>query len=235
MCFSAEASFAVGAALLPAGIYCTAVAARRRPAYLPLAVIPIVFSFQQFAEGLVWVGLGTEDAPLVRASSLVFLAVALAFWPFWVPFSVLFIEGRRGVRRCLAAAALLGLALGCGLYVPLALNADEWLTVDEVYHSIRYNLRGLPAFEVAPHAWWDAGYAAVALAPLFIASPDRRFTVFGMMVAASAAVSLFAFWYAFVSVWCFFVAILSSQLCYIFSRLGGPADGPPPGGAATGE
>jgi hypothetical protein len=42
MCFSAEASFAAGAALLPAGIYCTSVAARKRPAYLPLAVIPIV-------------------------------------------------------------------------------------------------------------------------------------------------------------------------------------------------
>jgi Family of unknown function (DUF6629) len=233
MCFSAEASFAVGAALLPAGIYCTTVAVRRRPSYLPLAIVPLVFSFQQVAEGLVWVGLGRGDDSLVRTSSLMFLATALAFWPFWVPFSVLVMEGRRRVRQCLAVGALVGLAFGCALFVPLALNTDEWLKVGEVYHSIRYNLMGLPAFEIAPHSWWDGGYAVIVLTPLFIVSPDRRFTLFSVMVAASAALSLFAFWYAFVSVWCFFAAVLSLQLCYIFYKLVGPCNGPTFSGAAS--
>ena len=225
MCFSAEASFAVGAALLPAGIYCTRAAVRKRPAHLPLAVIPLVFSFQQFAEGLVWVGLAQDRPALVIASSLSFLAAALVFWPFWAPFCVLFLEGRAGIKWCLGLGALLGLVFGCALYLPLALNTDEWLKVGVVYHSIRYNLKGLPAFGLAPHEWWDAGYGVLVLSPLFVASPDRRFTVFCILLAVSAAVSLFAFWYAFVSVWCFFAAILSLQLCYIFYKLGEPRDG----------
>jgi hypothetical protein len=69
MCFSAEASFAAGAALLPAGAYCTSVAARKRPPYLPLAVIPVVFSFQQFAEGLVWVGLAQQEPEIDTAEA----------------------------------------------------------------------------------------------------------------------------------------------------------------------
>jgi hypothetical protein len=219
MCFSAEVSFTVAAVLLPAGVYCTSVAAKKRPACLPLAVIPIVFSLQQFAEGLVWVGLARDDARLVRASSLAFLAAALGFWPFWVPFSMLFLENRKWVRRCLAAGALLGLALGCALYVPLMLNPEGWLRVGVVYHSIRYNPEGLPVFALADHSWWDAGYAALVLSPFFIASPDARFAAFRVLLAGSAAVSFFVFRYAFVSVWCFFAALLSAQLCWAFSAL----------------
>src|SRR5438093_8369040 len=103
MCFSAEVSFTVAAVLLPAGVYCTSVAARKRPACLPLAIIPIVLSLQQFAEGQVWVGLARGENALVRVSSLAFLAAALGFWPFWVPFSMLFLENRRWVRWCLGA------------------------------------------------------------------------------------------------------------------------------------
>src|SRR5262249_14012472 len=74
MCFSAGATFAAGPPLLPAGLYCTRVAARGRPAYLPLALVPVVFSLQQFAEGFVWVGLAWGDDALVRAAALAFLA-----------------------------------------------------------------------------------------------------------------------------------------------------------------
>src|SRR5262245_848005 len=126
MCFSAQASFAAGAALLPAGLYCVGVAVRKRRTALPLAVVPLIFSFQQFCEGLVWVGLDSGDTALVRAASLAFLAVALGFWPFWAPLSVWCLEDRRRVRQYLGAAALLGLGLGCTLYLPMVLDTDEW-------------------------------------------------------------------------------------------------------------
>jgi hypothetical protein len=220
MCFSAEASFAAAAVLLPAGAYCTAVAARRRPAYLPLAVVPLVFSFQQSAEGLVWVGLARGDPALVRAASLAFLAVALGFWPFWVPLSLLPLSGRGKARWGLGAGSAFGLALGCALFVPLARDAGGWLDVTVVHHSIRYTPGGLPAFAAAPHEVWDAAYGAAVFVPFFVTPAVARLVAFRVLLAASAAASLLVFRHAFVSVWCFFAAVLSAQLCYTFARLG---------------
>ncbi len=218
MCFCAEASFAAGSILLSAGVYCTRVAIRDQPTQLPLAVVPLLFSFQQFAEGFVWIGLTRENEALVTAGSLGFLAVALGLWPFWVSFSLLFLERRSGARQLLGASALAGLVFGCLLYVPLALNTGEWLKVGLAGHSIRYNLFGLPVFEVIPHEWWDVGYGALVLLPLLLASADARFLVFFLLLAAAGAISLFVYRNVFVSVWCYFAAILSLQLCCLFSR-----------------
>jgi conjugal transfer/entry exclusion protein len=52
MCFSAGASFGLGAGLLAAGAYCVPVSARRDQAWLPLALTPVLFGVQQIAEGL---------------------------------------------------------------------------------------------------------------------------------------------------------------------------------------
>jgi hypothetical protein len=220
MCFSAEASFAAASALLPAGGYCVGVAARKRPDHLPLAVVPLLFGLQQFCEGLVWVGLERGDPSLVRASSLAFLAVALGVWPFWVSLSVLPLEGRTEARRFLKASAVAGLALGCALYLPMALDADKWLRVSVTQHSITYNPMGLPAFQLLAHEYWDAAYGTLVLAPLFVAPLGGGFAVFRTLLVVSIAVTFLVFHHAFVSVWCFFAAVLSLQLCFTFFRLG---------------
>ncbi len=223
MCFSAEASFGASAVLLPAGIYCIGAAVRTRAAYLPLAAIPLAFSVQQFAEGLVWVGLGRGDQGLVTASALAFLFFALAFWPLWLPFSLAFTEDRRGPRAVLAVGAVLGLALGAVLYGPLAWNADEWLEVVATHHSLQYRIDPR-AFEVIPEEWWQLLYLVTVFSPA-IATPDRRLLGFGVLLGVSAVVSYLVFRYAFVSVWCFFAAVLSAQLCYSFFRMGDSPDG----------
>src|SRR5208283_1631826 len=99
MCFSAPASFGASAALVPAGIYCARTAVRKHLAgLLPLAVVPLVLSVQQFCEGLVWVGVGQQDATLVRNASVAYLFIAIAFWPFWTPLSLLFTERRKWAK-----------------------------------------------------------------------------------------------------------------------------------------
>jgi hypothetical protein len=69
-------------------------AMQKRRAYLPFAVIPVVFSIQQVSEGLVWIGIRHNDPALITPAALAFLFFALCFWPFWVPFGVLFLESR---------------------------------------------------------------------------------------------------------------------------------------------
>jgi hypothetical protein len=129
MCFSAEASLATGAALIPAGVYCLSAARRKDRAYLALAAVPLLFGVQQICEAAVWVGLGRGDEALGKHASLGFLFFAVAFWPAWVPLSAAALERRPAKRRLFGALAVLGLALGALCYVPAAVNFGEWVEV----------------------------------------------------------------------------------------------------------
>src|SRR6187200_2709119 len=110
MCFSAEASLAAAAVLVPAGGYATAVAWRRDRRYLPVAVTPLLFGAQQVCEAGVWLWL--ERGGPVRPAALAFLFFAFAVWPFWIPLSAAAIEPRGPKRRALLAAAGVGLTVG---------------------------------------------------------------------------------------------------------------------------
>lgn len=62
MCFSAEASFAAAALLVPAGAIGIRRAYQSDRRYLAFAALPVYFGLQQLFEGLVWTGgrLGNE-------------------------------------------------------------------------------------------------------------------------------------------------------------------------------
>jgi hypothetical protein len=122
MCFSAEASFASAAALVPVGAYCVRCAIRKNLRFLPLGLTPVAFGAQQAAEGGVWLGLRHGDATGVERMAIVFLFFALAFWPFWIPFSLLFLEGGR---------------LGRGLLAGLTAASLIWLWLYALWPSIR--------------------------------------------------------------------------------------------------
>jgi hypothetical protein len=59
--------------------------------------------------------------------------------------------------------------------------------------------------------------------PLALSSQGGGFP-FGGLLLLTAVVSHFAFSYAFVSVWCFFAAVLALSLCVLFYRM--PANTP---------
>jgi len=218
MCFSAQASFTTSAALLPAGIYCIRRAVSDDLNYLPLSIIPAVFGVQQFCEGLVWVGLGRGDPLLARVASLAFLFFALVFWPFWIALSTRFIETRPSVKQGLGFLAAAAFALSLLIYVPLAVHAPEWLHSGILYHSIRYEFELPSAFRAIPMVAWQLAYLAVVITPLLVTG-NRKFRIFGVLVLASAGLSHAAFWYAYISVWCAFSAVLSAWLCYMFYAL----------------
>ena len=110
MCFSAGASVATSAVLLPAGVYCVRRAATGATKdYLPLSAVPALFGAQQFFEGLVWLGLERGDADPTRAGALSFLLFAIVFWPFWIPFCSMFLEKRKRIRIGLGLVAFAAL------------------------------------------------------------------------------------------------------------------------------
>ncbi len=223
MCFSPQASFAAGAALLPAGIYCTQAAIRKDPRSIPLALVPIAFGVQQISEGFVWLGLNQDDPLLLQQSSVIFLFFAIAFWPCWIPLSLMIPETRRRQKSILALLAAVGLAW-LWLYLPVAANPEKWLSTEVMHHSIRYTVGDVPGFAWAPRTVWRIGYLLIISGSLALgrfSSGDSRWANIsgGLLVAGLFAISYGLYWYAFLSVWCFFAAILSLLLCGSFYRM----------------
>jgi hypothetical protein len=218
MCFSAEASFAAGTVLLPAGAYCLYAAARKRPNSLPLAAVPVFFAVQQAAEGVVWLGLHHGDAGLTRAASLAFLFFALAFWPFWIALQAAVAEASTVRRRLLVGLAVLNTVWFWVLYFPLLTGPESLLRTEVVHHSIQYSYPDLAVYQFVPRPLLRVLYVLAVGAPLLVASGAWG-RLPGLVLAASAVVSAVVFEYAFVSVWCFFAAVLSAYLCVVFRSL----------------
>lgn len=217
MCFSAAASFGVAAILLPAGIYCVRSALVKNRALLGLAVLPIVFSVQQFSEGLVWRGLDRDNIEFSKSAAYVFLYFALSFWPFWIPLCAFLTEPDARKRWLLAIFVVLGILGGSLLYVPLLIDRDS-LILSVHNHSIVYDITNSLAFRAMSIGWWQATYVVIIGIPLLIA-PSRGFIIFGMLLIVAATISHILFWQSFISIWCFFAAILSLLLCVSFWQL----------------
>lgn len=207
MCFSAEASFGVAAALLPVGGYCIAAGLARNRSYLPLSAVPLLFGVQQLFEGVVWVGVGRDPA-LANPASVGFLFFALLFWPAWVPLAAAALEPPGTRRRVFLGLAAAGLAVGAAYFLPVAAGGAEARAIG---HSLRYDL---------PDLGWagPALYLAAVAVPL-ATSRDRLLRPLGAAVALAAAASSVLFEHAAASVWCFFAAVFTPYLAYVLLRL----------------
>ena len=218
MCFSPEASFLVGGALFPAGAYCLSVAWRKNRRFLPLALLPICLGTQQIAEGFVWRGLQAGDPEQIRSASLAFLFFALAFWPFWWPFVAAIMETRLAFRRGFIIVSIIATGWFWVLFYPLLVGPDSLLTTEIVHHSIRYSYPDLVVYEYVPRPLLRVLYLLCAVVPMVLGK-----NVFGrlpgVMLLGSVILAAAAFDYAFVSVWCFFAAVMSAYLCVLFRRM----------------
>lgn len=226
MCFSATASFTAGAALLAVGAITTSRA--RRSAELPFALIPILFGVQQLIEGALWLTF-PDKAPL--ANSVLTLAYSFfshVLWPIYVPVAVLLLEPVAWRRKVLAGIAAAGGALG--LYL-LYFLVTEPIASEVVGRHISYQ---------SPHFYVAAVVTLYVLATCVSSFVSSCGTIrwFGVatFVALLAAYAFYAFW--FISVWCFFAAVLSVIVLVHFRRretrppAGRLSQAPHPDGAA---
>lgn len=85
MCFSANASFAASAFLVPAGLYCLKEARQIEKPYWLFAVMPLLFGIQQLTEGQLWLALAAEDEAAQHSYALGFMFFSHFFWLFWIP------------------------------------------------------------------------------------------------------------------------------------------------------
>ncbi|GJL74767.1 DUF6629 family protein [Nitrosomonas sp.] len=215
MCFSATASFTVSAALVPVGVYCLYETYRDKyyQVYWPFALYPLVFGAQQAIEGWLWLTLETGDAGLIRIPALSFVFFSHFFWLFWIPYSCYRIESVENKKRLFCIITFMGGLFGLGMYIPVLMFAD-WMSVSLIQHSISYELR-LLLDDFVPRMAVRGAYVLVILVPLLLSS-QKYLRYFGAIIALSVLLAAFLSANTFISVWCFFAAIMSCYMLYMF-------------------
>jgi hypothetical protein len=194
MCFSAPASFVASGALITLGAATYLVARKKDKA---LVAIPILFGVQQALEGVQWLYLDRGSSS--PAAGYGYLFFALIVWPIYVPAFVYLLDKAR--RPLLGWFVALGVAVSAWFLVLLATNP---LRVSIRSSCVNYDFD-------APSQWLLAPpYLAAILGALFVSSRPI-FRWFGAAIAVLSLVSWRLYERNFISVWCFFAAIVSSM------------------------
>jgi len=210
MCFSAEASFTASFALFAIGML--TVSKIRSPRHLMLALIPVLFALQQFCEGMLWITLGQSDQqfwPTVFKYG--FLTFAFLIWPVWIPSSLFLVEQRHYRKIALGVCALLGILWALYmLSVFFQRGAHVSLGCYHIYYSIDIPLIttgiGLVLYNLA------------TILPMFISSIPKMW-LFGLLAFGTCILSLIVWTQFFISIWCFFAALLSLLICLTIKYL----------------
>jgi hypothetical protein len=198
MCFSSTASFAAGAVLLGVGARTLRLVRHRRE--WPFAAVPLLFALQQLTEGVIWLSFGADVPRLNAAMTHLYSFFSHVLWPVFLPVAVLMIEPPGGRRRTLVALAAVGAAVGAYLLVILVAFP---VVSRPTGHHVEYD---------SPH------FLSAAVMMLYLVSTTvspmlstlRGVKVFGALALLSfgAVYYFYATW--FISVWCFFAALLST-------------------------
>ena len=240
MCFSASVSYGAAVVLAGTGLYAVQQARRLRPAYWMWALVPVLFGFQQAFEGRVWQELDAGNTSAVLPFALGFHFFSHFLWLWWLPLCSYLVEPDQSQsnqssqsnqnsqrnkpskikklrKRVIGGSAIFGAFAGALVYADMLLN-PEWLTVAVREHSIVYNFsvpdRSFIHIPITPVTL----YGLIILVPLLFSS-HRHIRIFGGLAALSMALAAAANNAAFISVWCFFAAVLSLYLVHMIRHL----------------
>ena len=217
MCISASVSYSAAAVLVTAGLYTLRETMRLQHRYLLWALVPVFFGIQQGFEGLVWQELDEGNSRAAVPFALGFHFFSHFLWLWWLALCSYLVEPGKIRKRVIGGCALFGAFAGALVYSAMLFH-PEWMSVAVRQHSILYTFsvpfRGPFHIPITPAAL----YALIILVPLFFSS-HRQINIFGVLVALSMVLASQAYDYAFVSVWCFFAAVLSLYLVYMIPRL----------------
>ena len=202
MCFSATASFSAGAILL--GLGAMTLKSARRPRELPFAAIPLLFAIQQLSEGVIWLTFRYEAPQLNTVMTDVYSFFSHVLWPIYVPLAVLLMEPSGWRRRALLVFVAAGVVVGGYLlYVMVAYPVVSRLTGQHIEY-------------VSPHFFAAATMTLYLMSITFslFLSTHRMVKLFGVLALLSFAAAYFFYATWFISVWCFFAALMSVTIFF---------------------
>jgi len=211
MCFSVGVSLTSAVILVPIGLYCLKKTIRINKAYWAFALLPIGFGMQQAFEAGVWWALDTNNAEMLRLSALGFLFFSHLFWLVWIPLSSYFVETIKRRRILFLLIAIMGAISGTTMFLSFILHPN-WLTVSAVNHSIHYQTTQIYD-DYLPEFVLRTVYMLMVLLPLLLSS-KKHLRLLGILMLLSMIVTLTLFSFTFISVWCYFAALISLYIYY---------------------
>ena len=208
MCFSPTASFTAAAGLIGFGVY--TMSHVRRPGEVPFGLIPTLFGIQQAIEGGLWLTLPTEASHLVDILTHAYAFFSHVLWPVFVPLAVLLIERDR--RRKLILMGLAAAGLVAGSYLLYFWGVDPTKAKVEGGHMLY----------ISPHFFIAPILALYVLGTCVSSLVSSHGTVRWFGIAAALSFALAAVFYSlwFISVWCFFAAVMSVTVLAYFKAGG---------------
>jgi hypothetical protein len=201
MCFSATASFTASAVL---GFVGTAalVKTKNKKAW-PLMAIPLLFAIQQFIEGLLWLSIHTQPN-LTFLLTHIFLFFALFFWPVYIPLAVLALETNKIRRILIFIFCIGGAAVGIIFYADFLRNPEAAQVINRCLFYP--NPAPYPSLIGFLYILATIGPGAISSKPLV--------KILSVLVLISSLITWYFYAVNFISVWCFFAAIISGVLYF---------------------
>lgn len=216
MCFSAGASFGASAVLSIIGT-AAIMKARTIPQGL-FAGIPLIFSIQQLAEGMLWLSL--KDPQLTSWQPFftdVYLLFGLVVWPVWIPFTIRLLEKDPRRKKILLLFLITGsLAAVAASYAMIFYSVN----VIRADHHLHYEIGLLPATKEFIKLF-TLFYLAATIMTSFISSVKRTKWL-GIVFLFSYCVTVIFYGDTVVSIWCYFASLLSIIVFWIISGLPEP-------------
>ena len=217
MCFSAPASFTASGVLFVIGTIVLSKVKNKR--LIPLALLPYLFAIQQAFEGILWLQLTSDPySTLALVSKNVFLSFAFVVWPIWVPMSLLIPEvvNKRKILLILCLFIGIAVAIFLGIRIPYTTGIPYCGSIHYVdaFRDISVNR---PWAMIVLIVIFYSCYAIATILPMFISSL-KRIWMLGVFVAIAAVLTYTLDHIAFVSMWCFFAAIVSISLIFIIKK-----------------
>ena len=208
MCFSAQASFTVAAAL---GITSCISLAYSNKEHRMIALVPMLFGLQQIAEGLVWLGIHNQvNHAIMIMGTYIFTFFAVFFWPLWFSYAFGAIETNhhkktlfKNIQKSAWLYCFLA-ALSLLFYPPYPSIIDGHLCY---FAQLALGLLLLTVI-----------YHIILLSSFFISS----FWVIrsaGILILLLSVLSITKFYSSFASIWCFFSAVASLLTLFALQQL----------------
>lgn len=213
MCFSASASLIAGTALSAVGV--VTIKKTKKKADVPFAMIPLLFGVQQIVEGFVWLSFSWQSTILNAVTTYIFSLFAFVVWPIFVPFAIGSLETEPWRKKVLYVFQFIGIAVGGYLLYSHSLSA---VTSTIVNKSIVYNNSHF-------YTYWVIGFYFAATTVSCFFSSKRIINAFGILALIAAYTAYWFYSVSFVSVWCFFAAIMSFVI-YLYFRSEKPGKSP---------